>query len=206
MARESNYEIQARQAKKRFLTWDMEALAEKFHLQRDETYLYLRFACCPYRISRKTGDVSRLADGVWVDGNRFEEVMTLLDLLCDSQPGRYLALRWKSMEAFGNHVHRTLLEEAADPAAVYFGEHVEEFRRACQALGGQKLPQGDAAYAFDLFDGLPMAVQLWLGDEEFPTQLRILWDENAKMYLKYETMYYAKDLMLGRIRENMHLG
>ena len=51
------------------------------------------------------------------------------------------------------------------------------------------------------FDGLPIVIQLWLGDEEFPPSLRFLWDENALMYLRYETMYYAKGLLLQRLKE-----
>ena len=48
-------------------------------------------------------------------------------------------------------------------------------------------------------------VQLWFGDEEFPASLRYLWDENALMYLKYETMYFARALLLRRIREKMEV-
>lgn len=62
---------------------------------------------------------------------------------------------------------------------------------------------GDAAYAIELFDGLSIVVQLWLGDEEFPPNLRFLWDENALDYIRYETMYFAKGMLLERIREEM---
>ena len=61
----------------------------------------------------------------------------------------------------------------------------------------------DAAYAIELFDGLCIALQLWLGDEEFPARLRFLWDENALMYLKYETMYFARALLLRRLEKIM---
>jgi len=46
-------------------------------------------------------------------------------------------------------------------------------------------------------------VQLWFGEEEFPACLRLLWDENALMYIKYETMYFAKGLLLKKIEERM---
>ena len=55
----------------------------------------------------------------------------------------------------------------------------------------------------ELFDGLPVLIQLWFGDEEFPAVLRLLWDENALMYLKYETTWFAKGLLLERLREQM---
>jgi hypothetical protein len=46
-------------------------------------------------------------------------------------------------------------------------------------------------------------LQLWFGDDEFPPNVRLLWDENATMYLRYETMYYAKGLLLEKIKEKM---
>ena len=40
-------------------------------------------------------------------------------------------------------------------------------------------------------DGLPIAIQFWFSDEDFPAQVRWYWDENALQYIKYETMYFA---------------
>lgn len=203
MERTDNYLIQANHAKAGFLTYDQEKLISKLKLNWDEHYLYTTFLAQPYRIHRKTGDISRLQRGAWVDGNGYEEVMTLLDLVCDSREDRYLACQLKNMQDFGHGIHRGLLDAENDPWARLFEENLEGFRRGCTALGGTALPQGDAAYAIDLFDGLTVAVQLWLGDEEFPSQLKILWDANANMYIKYETMHFARILLLKRIRENM---
>ena len=47
-------------------------------------------------------------------------------------------------------------------------------------------------------------VQLWHGDEEFPPNLRLLWDENTLRYLRYETTWYAAGLLMQRIRERMN--
>ena len=107
------------------------------------------------------------------------------------------------MGAFGLMFHQNLLEGQKDPWADLFEANPDSFRRACLALGGTPFPQGDMAYAMELFDGLRVLVQLWFGDEEFPASLRFLWDENALMYLKYETMWYAKGLLLERIKEEM---
>lgn len=202
MERRDNYRIQAAQAKEMFLGYDQEAIIRKLKLPADEAYLYPRFLGSTYRICRRTADFRRLKDGVWVDANTHGEVMTLLDLLCDSREDRFLAHRWQNMLAFGHRFHQQLMEDA-DPNALRFQADLEGFRRACLTLGGKPLPQGDAAYAIEVFDTLPIAVQLWLGDEEFPPQLRWMWDENALMYLKYETMYFARGVLLQRIREEM---
>ena len=202
MKRRDNYAIQAQQAKLRFLTYDQEKIIAKLHLRSDEAWLYIPMLGRLYRVGRKDGDFQRQAGETWQDANTYEEVMTLLDLLCDSREDRYLSGKWKNMLSFGLMFHQNLLEDK-DPWAERFQERPEEFRKACLALGGIELPQGDIAYAIELFDGLRICVQLWFGDEEFPPNLRWLWDENALMYLKYETMYFARGMLLHRIREEM---
>ena len=203
MEREGNYAIQASQAKASFLRLDQQALIRKLRLRADEHWLYPRLFGTDYRLHRKTASLERLEDGLWQDANSFEEVMTLLDLICDSREDRHPALQWKSMASFGHGFHRSLLEDGTDPWAERFARDPQGFSRACEALGGTPLPQGDAAYAIEVFDGLPLGIQLWLGDEEFPSRLVVMWDANALQYLHYETMYFAKALLLRRLRQRM---
>ena len=203
MARTNNYLIQAANAKACFLTYDQEALIRKLKLPFDEDFLYPTLFSRRYRISRKSGDLERERAGLWEDANTHQEVMTLLDLICDSRENRCLSGRWKNMADFGRAFHQNLPENERDPFAEAFQAAPDRFHAACRALGGKPLPAGDIAYAIEVFDALPIAVQLWLGDEEFPARLRYLWDENALMYLKYETMYFARNLLLERIREIM---
>ena len=203
MERRDNYRIQADQAKQRFLGYDQEQLIRKLGLEADDTYLYTSLFRQSYRIHRQTGSIQRLSGDAWLDGNSFGEVMTLLDLVCDSREDRFVKGRWKNMLSFGLMFHQNLLEDSPDPWAARFEQNPAELERACLALGGTKLPQGDVCYAIEVFDGLPVAIQLWLGDEEFPSSLRFQWDENATMYLKYETMYYARSLLMQLILENM---
>ncbi len=203
MERADNYQIQARQAKELFLTYDQQELIRKLGLKADERYLYLTVLGSPYRICRASGDMERQTRDAWVDANSHGEVMTVLDLLCDSRPDRHLAGVWKNMASFGLLFHRGLLEDRRDPWAQRFQDRPQAFCRACEALGGQPLPIGDIAYSIELLDGLPIALQLWLGDEEFPPNLRYLWDENTLMYIRYETMYFALGMLLERIWAHM---
>lgn len=204
MARINNYLLQAAQAKTYFLTYDQDALIRKLHLEYDARFLYPVLFSRLYRLNRETGDLEREEQGAWQDANTHEEVMTLLDLICDSRELRFVSGRWKNMADFGHAFHQNLLEEQ-DPNAELFQSRPSAFRKACEALGGKPLPTGDIAYAIEVFDGLPLAVQLWFGDEEFPASLRFLWDENALQYLKYETMYYARGLLLERLKQEMEV-
>ena len=203
MAGTDNYQIQARQAKTRFLTYDQQKLIRKLRIHADEAYLYIPMLSQRYRLNRTNGDLDRETENGWVDANTYEEVMTLLDFVCDSREDRFLSLRWKNMSSFGLMFHQNLLEDSIDPWAVRFESHPEQFRSACEQLKGTPLPTGDIAYAIELFDGLCIGIQLWFGDEEFAPNLRYLWDENANMYIRYETMYFARGLLLRRLKEYM---
>lgn len=199
MARQNNYLIQAAQAKKRFLTYDQNALIQKFGLESDENYLYVTMLGRLYRIGRTTGDVDFRDGKSWQDGNSYEEVMTLLDLLCDSREDRWLSGRWKNMQSFGLMFHQNLLEDARDPVAECFDRDPERLFRACTLLGAENIPGGDYGYGVELFDGLKIGILFWHGDEEFAPRIRWLWDENALMYIRYETMYFAVGMLKERL-------
>ncbi len=198
-----NYAIQAANAKKLFLTYDQQELIRRCRLRCDETYFYITFLSDPYRICRHTGHMERQYRGRWIDGNSFGEVMTILDWLCDSKKDRYISGRWINVVSHGHYFHSNLQEEGEDSNAALFSANPEAFIKACRELDGQEMSGADIGYAIELVDGLRIFLQLWHGDEEFAPRLRCLWDENTKMYLRYETTWYALPLLMARIRERM---
>lgn len=197
-----NYRRQVEGAKQYFLRYDQQKLMEKLKLKADGNYLYTEMLCKPYRIHRATGNVQRLEEQ-WVQTNDHGEVMTLLDLVCDSREDRRISGRWANMLSFGGMFHRNLLEEGEDSLARRIQENPEAFCRVCESMGTGRAPGGDLGGTFELFDGLKIALQFWYGDEEFAPRVRFLWDENALMYLKYETMWFALGMLRKRIAEEM---
>ena len=191
-----NYAIQMANAQKFFLTYDQEKLIRKFHLRADEDYLYFTMFSSPYRLSRHTGSLEKF-DTSWLDANTFGEVMTALDILCDSRDDRHLTGRWASTQVFGKHIHTGLLEIERDSLADLFDQTPGRLQTVCLALGGRPIQGGDEAYAVEVMDGLEIGIFFWASDEEFPAQLRFYWDENALMYIRYETMHYT----LGYLRQ-----
>ena len=185
-----NYQIQMRNAQKFFLTYDQEKLIQKFGLHADEAYLYLTMFHTRYRIHRKTGSFQRYQT-TWQDANTFGEVMTLLDILCDSKDDRFLTGKWMSTQMFGKYFHSGLLEPTFDELADSFDKHPGSLEKACKALGGRPIQGGDEAWAVEVMDGLEIGILFWASDEEFPAQIRFFWDENASMYIRYETMHYT---------------
>ncbi len=201
MQRKDNYALQVQDAKGRFLDYDQETLIQKLRLEADETFLYTKMLCKPYRIHRATGDLQRLED-TWVAANSHAEVMTLLDLVCDSKEYRWVSGRWQNMTAFGLQFHQNLAE-SRDAFAERIDKNPQAFIHACEALGGTTAPAADISFALPFFEDLRIGIQFWAGDEEFAPRVRWLWDENALMYLKYETMWFALGMVRQRILEKM---
>jgi len=199
MNRTNNYLLQMQQAKTHFLTYDQQKLIAKFRLRADEDYLYPVLLGQIHRLCRKTGSLEQFVDNTWVDANEFDRVMTLLDILCDSKEDRHFTGRWVLMQNFGLMFHQNLLEDRPDPFAQAIQKHPDAFHKACLALDGKPAPGGDISYAIELMDGLCLCIRFWFGDEDFPPQLRYFWDENATMYLRYETMYFA----LGLVKDSL---
>ena len=191
-----NYQIQLENAQKFFLTYDQETLIRKFRLKNDGDYLYITMFSAPYRLSRKDGTLERFRD-TWENANTFGEVMTLLDILCDSREDRFLTGRWVSTQYFGKHIHAGLLEPEYDALADAFDHHPGALEKACKKLRARPIKGGDEAWAVEVIDGLEIGIFFWHADEEFPAQLRFFWDENAPMYIRYETMHYT----IGHLRQ-----
>lgn len=80
-----------------------------------------------------------------------------------------------------------------------FGDDVAGFLRAAEALGGRRLPLADHAFAFQVLPRLPMAVLLWEGDEEFPPEVRILFDSSAANYLPTEDLAVIARYLAARL-------
>ena len=67
-----------------------------------------------------------------------------------------------------------------------FGQDLPLYAKAAAALGGEPLSLGDAAARFMAFPRVPVTHVLWGGDEEFPPEATILFDETIPGYLPTE--------------------
>ena len=184
-----NYAKQASQAQKHFLTYDQQKIIAKCGLGYDRDYLYPTLFGETYRLDRKTGFLERQQKNGWQEAG-FNEIMTILDILCDAKQERFLTGRWQGMQNFGHQFHQNLLE-GKDSFAEAVDKDPETFRKACRALGGAEISGADMGYAIEVMMGLKIGLQFWHSDEEFPAQIRYFWDENALQFIRYETMYFA---------------
>ncbi len=76
-----------------------------------------------------------------------------------------------------------------------FGTDKESFQHAAQALGGCPLTFADSSYAFSVFPRVPVAVLLWLADDEFPARGRFLVDETIQAHLSLDAILGVCELV-----------
>lgn len=80
---------------------------------------------------------------------------------------------------------------AEHPLRQRFGQDIDGFRQAAKALGGDEMHRsGDAAFRFMALPHLPMGCVLYLGEEEIPASVSILFDASAPHYLPTEDLSY----------------
>jgi Domain of unknown function (DUF3786) len=73
------------------------------------------------------------------------------------------------------------------------------FRQASEKLQGGPLALGNAAYAFQVLPRLRLAVIMWPGDDEFPAQAQVLFQESAPHYLMTDGLAILGSLLIGQI-------
>ena len=83
--------------------------------------------------------------------------------------------------------------------AQVYGADAKGFAAAAQALGGERIQFGDAAYRFRLLPRLAMAVILHLGDDEFAPRVNVVFDAAAGHYLPTEDLAVLGGMLAGRL-------
>ena len=76
---------------------------------------------------------------------------------------------------------------------------VAAFKQAGEKLQAAPLALGEAGYAFQALPRLKLAVIMWAGDDEFPAQAQVLFQESAPHYLMTDGLAILGSLVVGQI-------
>ena len=76
---------------------------------------------------------------------------------------------------------------------------VQAFRRAAKGTGGQRLDLGSAGYAFHVLPRVRLALVLWEGDDEFPSQAQVLFDQTAPHYMPTDGLAILGSQLVGAV-------
>ncbi len=184
-AEKSNYEQVIENWREKFLEMDQETLIRKFDLEADEEALYITYFSRKLRIDRKNGVIT---DRGVRPG--FDTVMNIYNTFyyAAEHPvasGNLVAFRQvKRVYPFEAAYRRTIISRLQE----IFSGKTAELEKACKALGGIPLPQGDVGYVLPVFPFLNIAVLFWDKDEEFDAQANMLFESEITEFMHEENV------------------
>ena len=197
MAKLSNYDKAVEGARALFLTHDPAALAKKYPVDYDGGAITLNFCGEPYRIDCKTGQVDCPGRPGYAPGHN--ELMALWDMLCYADAAPTLSGRWcptASLAGIASGQDDSHLLVRFRDAVAAAPDRLEDARRALHARSG---PGGDFAMVIPVFDWFPCLFRFWEADDEFPAKTLFYWDENARRFMHYETLWFVNMYLSQRI-------
>jgi hypothetical protein len=107
--------------------------------------------------------------------------------------GRQPVGRLKHFREFkeGHFYEPAFNRRTKDILVAAFGNESALMIRGGQKLNGRILDTGDASVELPYFPCLPITCILWKGDEEFPPEASVLFDETADLFFSAEDMAVA---------------
>ncbi|MBQ0133990.1 MAG: DUF3786 domain-containing protein [Clostridiales bacterium] len=197
-----NYERTRNEMRSEFLKYDQSAMLRKLPLEADEDYIYLSYLGMPCRVGRRTGIVELKREEY--EEADFSLSMTVYDLLCYAKEGCCLSGRFvphTGLKVQGSGVNVNAGFFKNDNSALQ-GKG-EALRRVLSELGELTELSADVAAILHPFPFLPLMVQFWDGDEEFPPTLKFMFDENILDYMHFETTFYFLGSIRSEIRKRL---
>ncbi len=92
----------------------------------------------------------------------------------------------------GVRLMRELQEEGEE-------ERINSLRRAAKALGGKPVDIGDIGFSFNIFPRIHLVIVYWRGDEDFPSQARVLFEDSAANYMPTDGLAILGSYLVGHI-------
>jgi hypothetical protein len=188
--------VNAARAKLRVL--DRAAVAERSGAALDrEGNLRLEFLRREYVIDQADWTVKRADDGTAPPAIMQSLILTYL-YMSDGAPS---SDRWVGFRELPNGLFYAQAFQGYTGAELVraLDGDVAAFKLAGARLQGAPLALGDAGYAFQVLPRLKVAVLMWAGDDEFPAQAQVLFQESAPHYLITDGLAILGSLAVGQI-------
>ena len=86
-----------------------------------------------------------------------------------------------------------------EPLQRKFGRSAKLFKEVGLKSSGELLDIGDASFILQAFPNVPLQYVLWVGDEEFPPSVQLLFDASVGHYLSLEDIVVLGQVTTGRL-------
>jgi hypothetical protein len=128
-----------------------------------------------------------------------EQVLILHYMMADSPPfasGKWIAYREIPGASF---YFSAFVKRAVDPLKNVFGNNIAGLKTAATKLNGKSIDAGDAGLEFKVFPKVPLQLIVYQGDDEFPPEANILFDETAGKILSPEDAAWLAGMVVYRL-------
>jgi hypothetical protein len=99
----------------------------------------------------------------------------------------------------GHFYFEAFQRRARDPLANFFGNNERLFVKCAEMMGAVPVEVGDFGMDFPVFPHVHVQLVLWLGDEEFPPDATILFDESIQRILPVEDIAVMSGSLVYRL-------
>ena len=100
----------------------------------------------------------------------------------------------------------TIAREVERPLGARFGEDPDLLLAAAAPLGGEQVEVADVAVVFHPFPYVPVVVALWLADEDFPAQAKVLYERRGVRSLPLQDLRLLADFLWSFLRRRAETG
>ena len=128
-----------------------------------------------------------------------EQVLILHYLLAenpDTPAGNWVSYREIPGASF---YFSAFIKRAVDPLKKVFGSNVSGLKEVSKHLHGSPIDIGDAGFDYWVFPKVPMRIIMWKGDDEFPSEANILFDETIGQILSPEDIAWMAGMLVYRL-------
>jgi hypothetical protein len=181
----SNYELCYKDLCEKFRQRSPKEIAEKSRAQYDaEKNLFtLKYFNREYLISYPEGSITLKNYNDAQFPNKYNSILDKLFIIsylyrCSNSGLTGKLIPYREIEGVG-HTYDFFATYGTNKIAKYFGHNGKLFLMAGRNLNAKKLTMGDISLQFNIFPNIPVAIILWLADEEFEAHANILFDSSA---------------------------
>jgi len=129
----------------------------------------------------------------------FQQALFLYYLL--TADGSPLTGKWVSFADLpnGRMYNAAFQGYSGDEVVKTFGMDLDGFKSTCFKTDGSQVDIGSASFVFQALPRVPLMLTYWLGDEDFPSSCKVLFDESASHYLPIDACAVLGSMLTQRV-------
>jgi hypothetical protein len=129
-----------------------------------------------------------------------QEQILILHYMSAASPRR-LSGNWVSYREIpgASFYFSAFVKRAIDPLKGVFGPNIPALSEAARQLNGTPIEPGDAGFEFNVLPNVPLQLILYEGDDEFPAEANILFDQTVGVILSPEDIAWLAGMLVYRL-------